>query len=935
MGSFCSPGDGYYQIAGHLLARADERGLTDPGAGRWSIAELQLSEQHVDELYRWAKGEVMGTVSGPTGEHVYRWGLVALTLIAEITRRHAREGGSRTVWPDIATGDRFGASLSCLFEPTKNGKEHEPTEATTNALYAAAKHYNLRRSRTAERAYHIVNTVFLQFGLTVESYSGNVAEWLPVQGTSAMELLTGLSDDGLNRSESFVDLLRTMRRFVRRQGSEAELVDALKHSPWVLQEHRNTLLATLGKARREIGTNLAADDDLDRPTGPVFGTPLLTWKDDGPQLSVEIRTNGDWSAWTEPEYTIEADGGVKTYLSRQQVDGQPDQAYYRLRDGSISWTMPIDDALPTEFAPRVSRGGNAADVGVGSQPIYDPQQRVIVWSARGQQLSPTDQLDPWKAYTVLLHADDGFDYSGVDATDQPTERRWRPDVRLLDTNDQPDSLQLVHLPPDWPADLRVMDDQGECVWVPVQGEVQKHQHWIDEVVIRQVEAVKPDEEPLMTISTPPGVTLEALVVDDQPTTFEAEGPREYWFLGPAPTIEHEQVTDRINVRYTVRHEGEERSRIRAIWLFMDADALFRPQRGSRVRGKYQRLDPSAVVEGLRPAWTNLVCWRGPGVEDQEVELRAGQRSLTYGSLQAGRVAFRLAADAVGLGEQLALWADGQPGRELGRVVRTRPLPAHRRGDDLELQTKVALTANHQALWWAPAKDGSGVYPSEVVSAGPHPDGGYRCLAEWPNELGDCVPVVVALARKNGGSFELMADEVWCRADWAKHMGVQDSGIRPDHLAHALKFGLPLYWAANLHQGIRQRMQEPGGVLHALFDAQAPLPPLRGEDAALIALLFDIAEFQMDPQQWTDKQVDALVTAGDCPATWTALFHHFPDWAAIWFWRWLSTAPGTGSALDFLTNLATGGADEPPDHSRFRDDLRQLKESREQWQALTH
>lgn len=425
-----------------VLARAEKRRLFGGDAtagenphGRWSLAELYPDEADFLWLEAWARTLTRatllplleGSVPERAGSRRLRrrscLGLLLLFVTSEAGRREATEG---QLWQVVAKR-RFTEDVRRLL--FVGG---QPSSLFKGAVESAASDFRLRHVVGAVGIQRWMDTVYLQFGFTLQGFRRSLPGWL---GRASTPVALDMLLRGEMTSTSFESLWGILRQLRDGRVERPYVQKALDVSPWVLPEWHDDLVR-LALVRPDPTT--PSEEDEAPPA--LLAPPRLVWNGSSrPDFRTAL---ADFSRLdlTEDRYDLRIDGVFAVRLVRQRDGG-----YRPLVDGDLS--LPAD--RPGVLATLHDGRGGA----VLAEPVilWPQDQDVVVFAlATGERLDdawsrPMDVRRPH----ALLVASDLEVRPALRGGRAVGEGRW----------------MLHFIPADWPAELSVHLD-GECLWTP-------------------------------------------------------------------------------------------------------------------------------------------------------------------------------------------------------------------------------------------------------------------------------------------------------------------------------------------------------------------------------------------------------------------------------------------------------------------------------------
>lgn len=863
--------------ATHLVARAVDLGLFPADDMRWSTAQLRLSEEDYEWLYACVRGcDGQASFGLPrtmelAGQRVSRSeaaGLVLLVLIAEWARREGSEG---ELWPEVKLLDCW-VRLGFLFEGQR--------ETLNRYLRAAADRFGLRQCHRTSGSYHIVDTVFLQFGFTRRGCFERLGDWISGGGTYAMKELLERGDDPANASGSFRSLVRALRLYKRGRWPQRMLRDVLDASAWVLPEWREPLVEALGRTDA-----LADDPGLDElPVRQLLGEPRLKWTGRDPHVELAIETDRRWPAGYQADRYWLWLAGRRQLELRRSGDGYqpwPRQAFVRL---------PCD-GLPTTLNAWVGDSSGQGIESFGPWTLYDASSEINLWSERGRPIGARDPLDANQGYTLLLPPD----YAVM-----PQPEGWSRT-----------SIGCFHrLPVSWSPDTQVLDAAGQLVWRPATGERRRWPEWLDGVSAEVVGPVTFGDVPQVRVQVQAGTGIEWVQVDREPKVVPVDRPVTAVVRGSE--ILAAPGGGSIVVNVGVWREGSERCRALRVPLPLDADVLVRPG-GEGEPDAWEVLRPDSAIRhtGHPP---KLAFFR-PRREGGH-ELWAGSKFLGWVDILAGRSTLSMPEWSPGLGEELAMWRGGAKVRVLGMVTTARPFaPGMVDGDVLVLPRDFPPGPDHQVACWC--RDGRVELLEPVLG-----------LVPWLVELPErTLPRAVALTWRR----EWQDDSTWCDEHWCD--GLDELG--PEAVVVAGWFRLPVLAEPALVT-LRAIAQNHGPqVLRCWLGAQGLPPGVAPPPEDVGAVLGSELGLRPEELGWGLSDLVAMLD-GLSPGP---VLHRLLGWDAAWttglLREWVVEhalanlgLPSTGEILDEL--VFASGENVPDDLRRLAEEVAGVRQEQERW-----
>ncbi len=862
--------------AGRLLSRMRELGLPGSDGERWSIAELRLSEDDYEWLYttfasaEWSRfAELTRHANGrpsPQRPTVVQ-GLVLLAVVSECARRIATE---QELWPCVEAQPLWRGKAELL----DHGRER-----LLDRIYAATAALGIRECDPgADRQQHR-DTIFLQFGFTRHGCVERLGDWL-TGGTYAIRELLGLErgDDIRNASPSFRHLLRALRLYKQRKWTMEQMQAVLDDSPWVLPSWRDHLVAELDRSGE-----LAYDADLDElPRRLLLGEPRLRWTGREPQLELAIRADRRWpTEYQAARYWVWL-AGVRRLELRRSGDG------YQPRPRQALLPLPCDD-LPTTLKAWVGDDSGHTVESIGPWTLYDADREVNLWSARGQRTESDDPLARTLSYTMLL---------APGHTVKPQPEEWSRTAAGC----------FYRLPENWPEETQVLDAAGQLVWQPATGERRRWPEWMDGVRAEVTGPVTFGDVPQVRVQVQAGTGIEWVQVDREPKVVPVNRPVTAEVSGSE--IRAEPGGGSVVVNVGVWREGSERCRNLRVLLPLDADVLVRSG-GEGKPDAWEVLRPDGAIRrtGHPP---KLVCFRPQNAGGHE--LWAGGKFLGWMDLDAGRSTLSMPEWSPGLGEELALWRDGQKARALGTIVSAQPFEnGMLDGDVLTLPRAEPPGPDHRVVWWG--NDG-GVAVLEPVGAG----GAW--LVEAPDPT---TPRAVAVVWR-GQLDSTWHDEHWCD-------GLGELGPEAAVVAGWLRLPLLGEPALSIFRAIAQ--DQGPQVLRSWLSARClpadMAPPAEEVGEAMRAAL------GLDPAAlgWGLRDLVSLLD-GLSPAP---VLRRLLGWDAAWtaglLREWVVghalATQGLTATGEVLDDLVRASGENVPDELRLlAEELAGVRQERERW-----
>jgi len=439
------PGDNYnsMQRAVEAIARRAralrEQGLLEPP---WSLAELRPDKEDFAWLCDWMRQLPSGVAQRCLEDGQWRKfeigsqrvsyttviGTLLLLTASEVARRMTDE---RSLWASISRSYFAETTRKLLFA------QGYPSQAYKDAVEQSARWLELRHVFGMQGMQNWYDTIYLQFGFSQQGMMRRLPGWLAGWGEtfSIQQLLHGQR----MRSESFSSLWEMLRLFQRGNCTEAQLLAAVRVSPWILPEWTNELVRQAGIRPRLGEDGIIAGEDVAEGAALFLDVPLLRWDLSSPPRFTCSLTNLAQLDLQGESYEIVIAGRVCGRL-------------YRKTDGSYRATPSDEIELPV-MAPQLAASLIAADGQIVQNltlQLWDQNEDVTAFYKNNGR-----RFDPWKS--VMRPSSEIFLLLADDLTLDPPVQHWH----II----KQQGVRLYYLPLGWSTQTRVLLSE-QVLWQP-------------------------------------------------------------------------------------------------------------------------------------------------------------------------------------------------------------------------------------------------------------------------------------------------------------------------------------------------------------------------------------------------------------------------------------------------------------------------------------
>lgn len=492
------------KAAEQVLAVVDKRQLKQPD-GRWSIADLQLGDEDVAWLLRWAK-----TLRPNSAEICLQWssysptfGLLFMTVASEVCRRESDEASA---FPAIRNLGWSAETKAVLF----NSQGHISTPVC-HAIDAACRRYDLRNVLDATDRCRWFTTIKLQFGMTRVGMNEQLHKWLYFHTLPSVAKIL-LNKDLPNYSASFDRLITSLDAFQDRFQGEAELRRTLRESPWILNHWIDDLVDVARQHPRpsgsKVGTTTAVsdfsveiEDDVEHEGSDNFlSTPILKWNAHGAvSFCISVLPEID-DRCEEGRFFVAVDGENQGLFVRQAEGhfakfGSSDREV-ELKADSASLTVSLCNSQSEPIA-------------VSLMTLYDSERDVQAWVLGQSGFASVDvdthQFVSSRCYTLCVPRDAKVEpMAAVAGQFVSRNRKW---------------IRLAH---NWPKDLRILLDEVEIFSGAAVAPVATEARWTKQVSVTPRDINWDANTLTLQISKPPECELIGVRVSGDPVCLRSQ-----------------------------------------------------------------------------------------------------------------------------------------------------------------------------------------------------------------------------------------------------------------------------------------------------------------------------------------------------------------------------------------------------------------------------
>ncbi len=495
----------------------------------WSICELRMTVQDVQWLRDWAAAldrQQLKLSLDYSARRPYV-GLLLLTLAAESCRRDSRERG---IWQVFANANWNEDVQLLLF-----GDIDYPHKNVRDCLEDACRCFGLRHAFDLQLQDSWYLTAKLQFGFTLHGARDQLALWMVGNPHAAIRQLT--EPDGVWRSDSFVELWDTLKKFRSGKIDERRTRTLFSNSPWVLAEWIDDLLGAATKQVNSGYTGYFPDEGQtrsrqDQPDSDRFEVeveaeescqvlitqPRLVWRDDS--IDFQSRLLFDALEGLRGEIYFLSANDHEIELFRRQQDG----TYSGLR-GNQTLTISSDsDSVSVVLAEQNGNAVVCQTLGIGDDGsellVFDSSGRATSIAKMNRELEYTLRL-PLQTVVKTCAATQVFD-SG--------KYRW---VRVFPGWDESLSIQI-------PGDSEAMELSSIA-------EDSARDDWAKSISVTLEQGHGSPQQRRLRVSQIDGMTVESVQIEGRSIEFDRND------IGP--------VITRPIPRPSMRHDGTFRVRV--------------------------------------------------------------------------------------------------------------------------------------------------------------------------------------------------------------------------------------------------------------------------------------------------------------------------------------------------------------------------------------
>lgn len=343
----------------------------------WSIAELLLGDEGLDELRRWLSGSAesdlpkatrWSRVLDPGKEHAddVVCGLLLHALYCEEVRRRGSEGRywaavRQLPWPPGLREQWFFSS-------------GQPSTRHRNVLETSAQVLRLRHRFGHTGIHEWFQTGFMQFGFTFNGLSQHLPDWLAHDGIAPAAIST-LAADPTQQSNSFQELWRDLKAYRRGNLTAVQLKQRIADTAWILPEWHEVLLKQV-KKHLHLGVSDTNDDTGNLPFRCVSAPKLQQRQDGTPFFVTELEELANLDLVAE-NYEIWVDSNRVGRLVRQ-----PDGSYAPAGEAAfeIEWTVQT-------AAVQLLNPVDGGVVGTQILTLWQASEGIQVFNAEGDRFA--------------------------------------------------------------------------------------------------------------------------------------------------------------------------------------------------------------------------------------------------------------------------------------------------------------------------------------------------------------------------------------------------------------------------------------------------------------------------------------------------------------------------------------------------------------------
>ena len=303
-----SPNDQLYEVYLYFSKRLED--LNPPR----SIAEAGFTNTEVDALGTWFAEQWEISVwcedrlRLEKAQGANQQEMVGALFLILATSAARDQGSDDSIWPAVAA---TFSGCKCFGDLFIAG---HPTAECKKAVVAGVRRLRLRNliDRIGKQEYF--DTVKLQFGFTLRGAQKRLPEWLSGLGPMSARILSGQDPSYSDlKSDSFIKLWQTLKRYRERLVAEEYARHVLSNSPWIRPDWTDLLLEAARKATVPRAANHAPVlDEVEASTNESTPTvePLLEWPEDSkPRLILRLAEEnviGHLTGHSSAEFVIDS-----------------------------------------------------------------------------------------------------------------------------------------------------------------------------------------------------------------------------------------------------------------------------------------------------------------------------------------------------------------------------------------------------------------------------------------------------------------------------------------------------------------------------------------------------------------------------------------------------------------------------------------------------